>query len=150
MRKSKLIAVIAGLAVCALSWAQDLTIDSAKQLFARYLALEQAYDPGVAELYADEALIKSRRSYPMGEPRLTTIPTPSYKTLLRDLMSAAKARGDRNAYSNVTYEVEGAFVRINASRSSELSKRTSPISLLVGRSPSGKWLIYEELSESQQ
>jgi hypothetical protein len=150
VRKSKLVAVVAGLAVCALTCPQDLGIDSAKQLFAEYLALEQAYDPGIADLYADEALIKNRRNYPMGEPRDTTIPAPSYKTLLRQFMPAAKVRGDRNAYSKVTYTLEGELVRITASRLSELGKRTSPISLLVGRSLSGKWLIYEEMSESQQ
>jgi hypothetical protein len=148
--KSTLVAVFVGLAVCALAWAQDSSIDSAKQLFAQYLALEQAYDPAIADLYADEASIKSRRAYPMGEPKDTIIPGPSYKAQLRQFMPVAKARGDRNTYSKVDYTPEGGSVRISASRFSGLQQRTSPVSFLVARSPRGKWLIYEELSETQQ
>jgi hypothetical protein len=146
----RLVAVLAGVSVCALTWAQDARTDSAEQLFAQYLALEQAYDPGIAALYADEASIKSRRTYPMGEPRDTIIAGADYKRLLRQLMPVAKARGDRNTYSKVDYTPEGERVRINASRFSELQQRTSPFSLLVGRSRSGNWLIYEEFSEAQQ
>ena len=74
---------------------------------------------------------------------------PRYKTLIREAMPIAKARGDRNTFSNVRYTTEGARVRIHASRFSELKNYTSPISLLVGPSPAGKWLIYEEISESR-
>ena len=148
MRKSKLVALLAGLAVGVLAWAQDSDIDAATQLFAQYIALERAYDPGVADLYADDALIKTRRKPPMGDPRDETIPAPEYKALLRQLMQAAKVRGDRSIYSNVTYTPEGQFVRIDASRVSGPSKRVSPLNLLVGRSPSGRWLIYQEFSEA--
>ena len=63
-------------------------------------------------------------------------------------MPLAKARGDRNTYSNVSYTREGQRFRIRASRFSELKNYTSPLSLLVGPSANGTWLIYEELSES--
>jgi hypothetical protein len=148
VRKSKRVALLGCLAVAALAWAQDSGIDAAGQLFARYVALEQAYDPGLADLYADDALIKTRRKPPMGDARDEIIPAPEYKRLLRQLMPAAKARGDRSTYANVTYTPQGEFVRIEASRLSGPSQRASPISLLVGRSPSGKWLIYEESSEA--
>lgn len=150
MIKSKLVAVLASLAITMLAWAQDSNIDAAKQLFAQYAALENAFDPGVADLYADEAFIKKTRSMPMGEPQDVTVPALKYKTLLRQNIPMAKARGDRSTYSNVTYTPEGEFVRIDALRFSELKKLTTPISLVVGRSPGGKWLIYEELSESRQ
>lgn len=149
LRNLKLVVLAAGLTAAALSWAQPAGLDAAKHLFAQYLALEEAYDPRIVELYADEALITSRRTFPMGEPIDTVIPATSYKTTLRQLVAAAKARGERNTYSKVSYTPEGELVRINASRFSELRQRRSPISLLVGRSPSGNWLIYEELSESQ-
>jgi hypothetical protein len=149
VQTSKLVALLAGLAVTALACAQDAGIDAAKQFFAQYVALEQAYDPGVADLYADEALIKTKRRPPMGDVQNVTIPAPQYKTFLRGRMPVARARGDRSTYSDVIYTPEGPFVRINAVRVSEPRKSQSPISLLVGQSPSGRWLIYEELSESQ-
>ena len=145
-----LAAIAAGLTIAALAWAQDSGIDAAKQLFAQYVALERAYDPSVADLYADDALIKTRRKPPMGDPVDVIVPAPKYKTQLRELASVAKVRGDRNTYSAVTYSPEGELVRINASRFSGSRKQASPFRLLVGPSPGGQWLIYEELSESQQ
>lgn len=148
--RNVLAAIAAGLAIGALARAQDSGIDAAKQLFAQYVALERAYDPSVADLYAEDALIKIRRKAPMGDPFDVIIPAAKYKTQLRELAPAAEVRGDRSSYSGVTYTPEGGFVRINGSRVSEPGKHASPISLLVGRSPDGRWLIYEERSESQQ
>jgi hypothetical protein len=121
----------------------------ARQLFEQYIALGQAYDARLADLYADAAVIRNKRTYPTGEVRELTMPAPRYKTLIREAMPIAKARGDRNTFSNVRYTSEGARVRIHASRFSELKNYTSPISLLVGPSPTGTWLIYEEISESR-
>jgi hypothetical protein len=150
MLRNSLAAIAAGLAIAALAWAEDSGIGAAKQVFAQYVALEQAYDPSIADLYADDALIKTRRKAPMGEAREVTIPAPKYKTQLRELAPVAKARGDRSTYSDVTYTPEGELVRINGWRFFGSKKAPNPISLLVGRSPGGKWLIYEEVSESQE
>jgi len=122
---------------------------AARQLFERYVALGQAYDTRLADLYADDALIRNKRTYPTGEVRELTMPAPRYKTLIREAMPLAKTRGDRNTFSNVRYTTEAGRVRIRASRFSELKNYTSPISLLVGPSPTGPWLIYEEISESR-
>lgn len=150
MRKLKFVSVLAGVAFSVPSWAQEPGIDAAKQFFAQFVALENTYDPGLADLYADEAFIKTRRSMPMGDPQEITVPAAKYKTLLRQNMPIASAREDRNTYADVTYTPEGSFVRIDARRISERRKTTTPISLLVGPSRGGKWLIYEELSESRQ
>jgi predicted DCC family thiol-disulfide oxidoreductase YuxK len=129
--------------------AQAPAADPAKQLFEQYVALGRAFDPGVADLYADDAVIRNKRTYPTGEVREFALPAPSYKALLREAMPFARERGDRSTFSDVSYKAEGDRVRIRASRFSELKRYTSPISFLVGPSPSGKWLIYEELSESR-
>ena len=149
MNKSKLVAILACLAITALAWAQDADTEAAKQFLAQYAALENAYDPALSDLYADDALIKQRRSMPMGEPRDVMIPASKYKTLLRQNIEMAKAGGDRSTYSDVTYTREGEFIRIDALRHSEMNKRTTPFSIVIGRSPSGNWLIYEEVSESR-
>ena len=121
----------------------------ARQLFEQYVALGHAYDARLADLYADDAIIRNKRTYPTGEVRELTMPAARYKALIREAMPLAKARQDRNTFSNVRYTTEGARVRIRASRFSELKNYTSPISLLVGPSPTGPWLIYEEVSESR-
>jgi hypothetical protein len=121
----------------------------AKRLFERYVGMELAFDSAVAGLYADDAVIQNRRKYPDGQVRSMTLPAPKYKELIRAAMPAAKARNDKNAYSDVRYASEGSGIRITAKRFSELKKYTSPLSLLVKPDTKGVWLIYEELSESQ-
>jgi hypothetical protein len=117
-------------------------------VFDRYVALERAFDPAVADLYSDSAVIRNRRTYPTGEVRDITIPAAQYKKLLRQSMKLAKQVGDTNVYSACKYSAEGERVRIACTRFSERKKYSSPISLLVGPD-AGDWLIFEERSESQ-
>lgn len=123
--------------------------EEARKLFVRYTDAERTFDPAVADLYSDDAKIQNKRTFPDGTIRALTIPAPKYKVLIRTAMPVAKERGDTNAYSEVKYVAEGGKVRITASRFSNLKKYSSPLSLLVGPSPEGKWLIFEELSESK-
>src|SRR5687767_12144447 len=102
------------------------SVDQAKALFTRFVEMEQAYDITIADLYADDALIRNKRTYPNGEVRELTIPPAQYKQLIRQAMPLAKSRGDRSTYSKCGYKAEGANVRISCSRYSELKKYTSP------------------------
>lgn len=121
----------------------------AARLFERYVALGRAFDAGLAELYDDNALIRNKRTYPSGEVREMTMPAAQYKSLLRKVMPLAQKRGDRSTYSDVRYAAEGERVRISAARYSELRRYTSPLVLVVGPAGGGRWLIYEEHSESR-
>jgi hypothetical protein len=150
VRKLKLVAVLAGVALPLVAWGQAAGIDTAKQFFAQFVALENAHDPALADLYADEAFIKTRRKMPMGNPQELTTPAAKYKAQLRQQMATTSAHGNRSAYRDVSYTPEGSFVRIEALRVSEPSGTASPVSLMVGPSRGGKWLIYEALSESGQ
>lgn len=123
--------------------------DRAKSIFNAYQSLEKSYDPAVADLYCDTALIRNTRTYPDGQARTLEIPAPKYKALVRASMPMAKAAGDYSTYSEVTYAVEGSNVRIKSSRYGVVKKYTSPLSLLVGSCGGGEWAILEELSESR-
>ena len=123
--------------------------DKARELFQTYVALGRAFDPGLADLYADDALIRNKRTFPTGEVRELSVPAPSYKALIRKAMPLAKERGDRSTFSEVKYAPEGDRVRITATRYSETRKYSSPLSLLVGAGRDGRWQIYEEISESR-
>lgn len=139
-------------AFTALVDAQGLSSDSrarAEQLWNRYVALEAAFDPAVADLYADDAVIRNRRTYPTGEVREAAVPAAQYKLLVRQAIPLARARNDISRYSNCSYVADGARVRILCARFSVLKNYTSPISVLVGPGPGGGWLIFEELSESR-
>jgi hypothetical protein len=135
-------------ALAATAWAQPVE-KSAAQLFQRYTALSRAYDAELVQLFDDHAVITNKRIYPNGEVRETTLPAAQYKALLRKALPLAQQRGDRSTYSNVRYAREGERVRISASRYSELKKYASPLVLVVGPAPGGRWVIYEEHSESR-
>jgi hypothetical protein len=123
---------------------------AAEALFQKMQQLEQSFDPAVAQLYADDALIVNERFYPTGDVRELRIPATEYKALIVSTMPLAKARGDISTYSNITYEelVDGR-VRINCTRYSELKKYESPYTLVVENRGDAGWLIVEELSESR-
>ena len=148
------IAALLVIGVTTMAAAQGLSADArakAEQLWSRYVALEAAFDPAVAELYADDAVIRNKRTYPTGQVREMTLPAAQYKALIRTAMPLAKARNDINRYSDCRFTERGTTdrVRIVCSRYSVLKNYTSPVALLVGPGPQGTWLIFEELSESQ-
>ena len=151
-KKALTLVVLLLLALPASAGAQTLSREArakAEQLWNRYVALEAAFDPAVADLYSDDAVIRNRRTYPTGEVREATVPAAQYKTLVRQAIPLAKAKNDISRYSACTYAAESTRVRIVCSRFSVLKDYTSPISLLVGPGASGTWLIFEELSESR-
>ena len=143
-----LLATVVAAPVTAAPPAED-PVTAAATLFEAYVRLEHAFDPALADLYADTAVIRNRRIYPTGQERVLEIPAATYKELIRSALPLAEARGDRSTYSDTGYAVEGSNVRITTTRFSELKQYSSPLSLLVGPAPDGRWLILEELSESR-
>jgi hypothetical protein len=125
-----------------------LALSRAKALFQKYVELEAAFDPAQADLLHPSARIHTRRTTRTGEVRHLSATPAELKVVLKHVMPIAKARNDRNEYSNVTYWAEGERVRIRATRYSLLKKVESPVTLLVGPDSSGVWWIYEDSSES--
>lgn len=129
---------------------EESRLQVAESLFEDYVRLEHAFDPAIADLYDDAAVIKNTRRYPTGQVRELELPGAEYKALIRQVMPLAKARGDRSTYSEVSFELNGdGSVSIEASRYSELKDYTSPLKLTVAPDEEGEWRIIEELSESQ-
>lgn len=123
--------------------------DRAKEIFNQYVSLSDKFDPAVADLYSDEAKIQNKRTYPNGATRVMTFEAKKYKALIRTAMPLAKARGDTNKYTQVSYLEKDSKVTITATRFSNLKKYSSPITLVVGADPEGKWRILEETSQSK-
>lgn len=140
--KSILFVIALGVGAPALAQTQ------AEAVFEKYQSMGRAFDPAIADLYCDNALVRNHRTYPDGQKRTLELPAVQYKQLLRNVMPLAKAKGDFNTYSEVAFTREGDNTRIQASRFSESKKYTSPISLLVGQCGSG-FGILEEISHSQ-
>ena len=143
------LAVLAFLLLAAATSGAETPNDKAAGLFARYVSLAEAFDPALADLYSDSAVITNKRTYPGGEVRELSLPASQYKALVKAAMPSAQARGDLDTYTDVSYATEGERVRITASRHSLLKDYTSPIVLVVGAGADGQWLILEEHTESR-
>ncbi|MFL6231923.1 MAG: hypothetical protein ACJ76N_02195 [Thermoanaerobaculia bacterium] len=159
--KRALVTILALFALCQMAGAaktaapkgsaQGDLIPKAKAFFQHYVELEHAFDPSIADLYSDEATIKNTQYRADGKVVPLTKPVAKYKQVLRDYMrTKARQIGDVSNYTNDTYTVEGNRVRVKVTRFSSIEKVSSPVSLLVGPDATGRWLIYEELSESHQ
>lgn len=126
-----------------------MATEPSQALFAQYQSLYQAFDPAVADMYCDEAVIRNQRTYPDGNQRTINLQAATYKNVLRSVMPMAKAKGDISTYTDVKYSAEGDNVRIKTMRYSEMKRYESPFSLLVGRCADGNRGILEELSHSR-
>ena len=151
-RLTTLCVLLAGLAApvgAAHSLAQDSPApQSAEQFFDRFVALGRAYDPAVADLYADDATIQSVRRNADNTFRTLRFIGEPYKRLIRSAMPLARQRGDRDRYSNVSVSAEGPRARIRCTRYNELKRYASPYELVLERSGDA-WQIVEEYSESR-
>jgi len=90
--------------------AQHTRPRSARELLEKYMAANKAFDASVADLYSDDAKIKATRIYPNGMTRALTIEASQWKAMIRELMPVAKARGDWDSLSNVTFTCSGSAV----------------------------------------
>lgn len=114
--------------------------------FAHFVALEQAYDPAVGDLYADSATIYITRVYFDGSTENLSLSAKNYKEAIIVMMSLAELAGDSSEYSDLTFTQEGENVRIAATRYSVLKDKSGPYEMLIGPDGQGGWLILEEFS----
>jgi hypothetical protein len=126
----------------------DADIAAAEAFFNRFAALGESYDPSVASLYADDAVIESVRRYPNGTERTIRLTGVEYKRLIRAAMPLARARGDRDTFSGVSFVPDGDRIRVRCIRYSELKQYASPFELVLMRG-GGRWRIVEEYSETR-
>ena len=148
MQKHIVLSAFALLAVAGATIAKQPQ-SPAQAVFDKYQSLEHSFDPALADLYCDSALIRNTRKYPNGQTRAIEIPAGKYKQLIRASLPAARASGDYSTYSKVSFAPDGANVRVTATRYSVLKNYSSPMSLLVGSCGGGGWRVLEEIGESQ-
>lgn len=148
MRRIVLILMACGLASDAFA---DPGLDrDARDMLARYIALGEAYDPAIAELYADDAVIKTYRRYPFGRERAMEMRGAAWKALIRTAMPWAKAQNDRSEFRETEFEVDEGRVRIKANRYAfRKCYLDTGYYMIVARQPDGSLRIVEEYSETQ-
>ena len=143
--------LIIALSLAAIGVRADQTDNAAaKAFFENYVALSDAYDDKVADLYADSAVIRTFRRYPHGLERSMELTGSQWKALLVRAMPIARAQADRSTYSNVEVSVSGDKTTIKADRYAERKCYTDTgYYLVIARQPNGEYLIVEEYSETQ-
>jgi len=129
--------------------AQAAQPGSAQELWDDYVELGTAFDPSLAELYANDAVIHLTRRYPDGHTRTLELNGKQYKALVREAMPLARSRGDVDLYSNVQFQDLGDRTRITATRYSTLKKYQAPHELIVGNRDGTGWKILKETGESR-
>jgi hypothetical protein len=124
----------------------DASLERARQVIESYVNLERAYDPRLADLYADEAVIKSNQSGPNGESQWVTAQGWQYKKMVRDAMPKFRSMGFKASYSGARYELSGKNVRVSAVQYIDKSRSSNPIQWTIGPGRRSQWLILEEVS----
>ena len=148
--KSKLaflLVLCASVGLCSPSFAESATTD-AQSFFQKYVALGNSYDASLAQLYADDAKIVNTRYYPNGQTKTMTIPMPAYKQMIVSSMPLAKAHGDQDTYSKISYANESGATKITALRHNKVKNYDSWLVLVIRKTPAG-WKITQEMSQSR-
>jgi hypothetical protein len=141
--------IVLTIALCAAGHAQerpDASLERARQVIESYVSLERAYDPRLADLYADEAIIKVNQTGPNGESQWVTAQGWQYKKMVRDSLPKSRAKGYRAAYSGARYEMYGKKVRVSVMQYVEKSGTSNPVQWVIGPGRTSQWLILEEVA----
>jgi hypothetical protein len=130
--------------------AQAAPPGSAQELWDDFVELGTGFDASLADLYADNAVIRNTRRYPDGHTRILEMSGKEYQALIRQAMPLARGRGDVDVYSDVRFEDLGrGRTRITATRYSTLKKYKAPHELIVGDTDGTGWKILQETGESR-
>lgn len=106
--------VVAGCATTTTS--QVLPETPAERFMKRYQHLSDTYDPAIAELYADDAVLKTSYTRMSGEIVEMSFTGAQYKELVPKVSPLAKARQDRSELKDLRYEAIEGGVRVRATK----------------------------------
>ncbi|MCP5371905.1 MAG: hypothetical protein H6907_09255 [Hyphomicrobiales bacterium] len=125
-------------------------IQEAVALFETMVRLEKAYDPALADLYADDARIEYVSVYPDGTRREIKMTGAELKAILRKMGPMAKALKSTARYADVRYGIEGRnLMGIRGLRVSPAKGTSDPFRMTVGLTGDGTWKILSEYGEAR-
>lgn len=120
-------------------------ISEAKEFFNNYVKICHSYDKSLVDQYSDNALIKRYLVCPDKTQKVKILTVKEYRDKLMFYAPMAKLIGYKNKYSSLEFTKEGDNVRIEGFRQVVKDNYKTPISILVGKNKSGKWVIMEEI-----
>jgi hypothetical protein len=127
--------------------APALAVDTADALaiFKEYQARSDRFDVAIADLYADDAVIKAQRLRPDGRLQTFTFTGRQWKALIPQAMPL----DERSSFQDVSAKPSDTGVMITAKRYSRVEGTTTPWAILVAKQPTGDWKIRAEIIESR-
>jgi ketosteroid isomerase-like protein len=133
---------------CAAPAFADDTSD-ALAVFKEYVARSDRFDVAIADLYADDAVIKAKRLGPDGHMKTFAFTGTQWKALIPQAMPLAQQLDERNSFQDVSVKPGETGVMITAKRYSRVEDSTTPWAILVAKQPTGDWKIRAEIVESR-
>ena len=123
--------------------AQDLA--AARATFDRFVELEAAFDPRVAELYADDGIVIERVEVEGVERRTREIPMRRYKALIAAAFADHRHAPETATHSQIRLErFAPGWVRVRTLRRSSASRAASDYEIVVRAGSDGVWRIVKE------
>lgn len=121
---------------------------TAADFFNEYVELSNNYDTRVADLYSDDAVIRSYRIYPNDITRALEMTIVQWRRLITEGMRVAKEQEAKKIFKNIEITINGSTARIKADRYSNRKCYTDTgFFMVLERQPNDKYLIIEEYSE---
>jgi hypothetical protein len=121
-------------------------LKGARECMDLHFKLADEFNPLMANLYSDDALIQNTVLNSDGSQQTRVIPASYYKSIIAKAMCMAKEMGDIYTYSNLEFKKEGDRVRVTYVRYSHLRDYSSPVSMLMGLDGDEAGMVFEELS----
>jgi len=117
-----------------------------KAFWAHVLQLVDEYDPAVADLYADDAVVKNVLVDANGKKRENSMEPARFKALLRTQLPRLRGTGRHSVYSGCTYTPVAQGLRIECERRPGPQEPAHHVSVRVSKDALGRWRIREEIS----
>ena len=123
------------------------TLDEAQQFFASFTNLTQKVDLSLGDLYADDAVITSKRLAANGKPEEFVLKGSDYKTWLTNAALAIKVLGRKTSFAGTAFKEEKGKVTITYMRHTKPDDISARVVMVIAKRGE-KLLIQEQTSET--
>jgi hypothetical protein len=124
-----------------------MELRQAKEFFARFTALEAAFDPSLADCYAEDGVVIEKTLENGIEKRAREIPLQKYKAMLSEALAISARANGASTHADIRAErLAPGWVVIRSIRAYSLSRGPAPYEITVRRDASGGWRVVKEIA----
>lgn len=120
-------------------------IKAVKDAFKDFTAKMNEYNYEAAGYYLDSAQISATVEDANGKQELLQTPGSQYKEIMKKALLILKEKGDTSEMKDVTYELVGEFIVVEATRWSVLNKNDSPYEVSFAMTEDGPKIVEEKI-----